>query len=183
MYHSSIVQYFYWAFSVYIGIEFAEGRAFRIPQHFLLFDKLEVVALIRQNTLLGTGLTAVFNIVTYILYVNQLMTAADSFVIVILALVYFVPGMVEMIEDVQSGCESNPIFFWIRICGVILALGYIGVLWYFLSQYDQTFLNGLPKIPQWLMIGLPAVFLIQKVLPVMIVISQLYNKSVQQESN
>lgn len=147
------------------------------PLPFLLFDKMEVVLLIRQNTLLGTGLTAVFNIVTYVLYVNKLMQSVDSTIILILALVYFVPSMVEMIEEVQCSCGTSKWLFWINIGGVGLALCYIGILWYFLSM-DQPFLEQLHLMIQKVMIVLPAVFLLRKIVPFFVVIKQLYNKNI-----
>lgn len=135
--------------------------------------------MIRQNTLLGTGLTAVFSIVTYILYVHQLVAATDPLAIVLLALIYFVPGMVEMIEEVQSGHEHNRFLFWIKIFGVLMSLGYIGILWYLISQYSSAFLNGLPAILRTLIIALPSVFLVRKVFPLVTVIIQLNNKNSQ----
>lgn len=139
---------------------------------------MEVIKLNRQHTLLGSGLTAVFHIATYLVYVNKILKTTDVFTIFLIAFIYFVPGMVEMIEDIQNGRETRSSFFVLKIVGTLLSLGYIGMLWYFVSQYDQPIPDQLHWTLRTAMILLPAAFLIRSVIPICSVIEQLYNKNV-----
>ncbi len=124
----------------------------------------------REKSILGSGLVALFSVVAYILYIENL----SSDTVIIAAFVYFFPIVVEAAEDLQSGGQSRKIFV-VYVVLLIAGLAFLGVLWYCFSRYGAGFPQQMPAILSVLLRIGPLALLPPKVVPFFDTIMRILN--------
>lgn len=113
------------------------------------------------------------------MYLHKMRNADDPFLVLVLALLFFVPTAIEIMEAVPYGSDRSKFLFICKCIGVVVAIVYVSALWYFLGVYDKDFLSKMPPVVYTIMNVVPAAFLMPKIVPVLSAFVQAYNRKFQ----
>ena len=129
--------------------------------------------MVKSPTLLSAGLSAAIVAATYFIYVKAL-ESEERVAIMIFAVIYFFPILLEAVEDLESTKKRTWEFIALGVA-VTIGFAFLGLIWYFLYWYR----NGKDFVPTWFRIPaivVPALFALMKFIPVGEAFWQLYSR-------
>lgn len=126
--------------------------------------------------MLGTGISFMCYVAAYLFFAYSVLTNNKSWIMVS-ALIYFLPLVVELGESFQ--CEkviSKGVFIFKTIC-FVLGLVYLALLFFILNVRKEAMETPLRMEIRLLLAVLPVVYIFHRAFPFFTTLMQVYNRS------
>ena len=122
---------------------------------------------------MGAGLSAVFFVSAYFIYVHAVMSK-DKFFLLISILLYFLPILIETIEDLEFS-KKTKLELGYSMAVIVFGMVFLVLILYYAFLYkesDVVLSEGLRMAA----IGIPALFVIKKSYPFFVKLYQVCNR-------
>lgn len=131
--------------------------------------------MMKNESLFVKGLMLSLNLAAFATNVYSLFTENKSWVIVT-ALIYILPVMIEVAENLQAGTYKQKSFFVLAAVGFFLGIIYIVCIITFISFLDREEIDCVPLVLRILLILIPAPCVLVQAYPFGSAIMQAYNR-------
>ena len=130
-----------------------------------------------RRTLLGSGLSACFFVVAYVLFCRSVIEQ-EKYTLLVSAFLYFCPILVDCTEDLEAGSFSNKYSFIYNLSCTILGLIYLAFIFYcFHFDVSSEVIQQLPQPVFIAILIIPIMFFPKKIMNFCIAVTQAWNRN------
>lgn len=129
-----------------------------------------------QHTVLGTGISFMCYVSAYLFFAYSVLTNNEGWIMVS-ALIYSLPVVVELGESFQCERVSSKKAFMFKTGCFVLGVIYLAILLFGLNVKKETMNESLWIAYRLLLAVLPVVYIFHRAIPFFTTVMQAYNRS------
>lgn len=129
----------------------------------------------KNDSLAIKGIILAISLASFGTNVFSLFTNSKNWIIVT-ALIYMLPVVIEIAESLQDGIYNHKLFFLLAVIGVVLGIIYIACIIVYISLLNDDVASYVPLLLRIILIIMPAPCIVTQAYPFGVGIMQLYNR-------
>ena len=129
-----------------------------------------------QHTVLGTGISFMCYVSAYLFFAYSVLTNNEGWIMVS-ALIYFLPALVELGESFQSERTSSKKAFIFKTGCFFLGVIYLALILFGLNVKKEAMDEPLWIVYRLMMAVLPVIYIVHRAIPFFTTLMQVYNRS------